>query len=143
MKTIYISILLIISATSLDFIKKSKKFDFKPRQFLSMDSLKKGREELPLIKKVPLSQQDSLPENFDSRFQWPNCTSIGEIYDQGACGDCWAVSATMTATDRWCIAKNQTENPRLSVEGMVGCCKTCGYGCADGFPNYAWAWLAG
>jgi hypothetical protein len=25
----------------------------------------------------------------------------------------------------------------------VGCCKNCGYGCADGFPNYAWKWLAG
>tara|TARA_B110001452_G_scaffold245068_1_gene229497 strand:- start:22 stop:699 length:678 start_codon:yes stop_codon:yes gene_type:complete len=26
---------------------------------------------------------------------------------------------------------------------MVGCCKVCGYGCGDGFPNYAWQWLAG
>ena len=60
-----------------------------------------------------------------------------------ACGDCWAVSAVMTATDRWCIAHNQTTNPRLSVESMVSCCKVCGYGCADGFPNYAWHWLAG
>ena len=34
-------------------------------------------------------------------------------------------------------------NPRLSVEHIVGCCKVCGYGCADGFPNYAWNWLAG
>lgn len=49
----------------------------------------------------------------------------------------------MTATDRWCIFHNQTSNPVLSVESMVGCCHVCGYGCADGFPNYAWAWLAG
>ena len=21
---------------------------------------------------------------------------------------------------------------------QVGCCKSCGYGCGDGFPNYAW-----
>jgi hypothetical protein len=35
------------------------------------------------------------------------------------------------------------QQPVLSVEHMVGCCHVCGYGCGDGFPNYAWAWLAG
>lgn len=84
-----------------------------------------------------------LPESFDARERWPQCRSISEIYDQGACGDCWAVATVMAATDRWCIARNGTSNPRLSIEHMVGCCKACGYGCADGFPNYAWSWLAG
>jgi hypothetical protein len=35
------------------------------------------------------------------------------------------------------------QQPVLSVEHMVGCCHVCGYGCGDGFPNYAWGWLAG
>jgi cathepsin B len=114
------------------------------RQFLSIGSLTKGRSNLlshysknKRIAAVPL------PDHFDARVKWPKCTSISTIYDQGACGDCWAVSTVMTATDRWCISKNQTENPILSVESMVSCCKVCGYGCADGFPNYAWSWLAG
>ena len=143
-----------------------------PRTFLPVSSLTKGRDELPLG-----PSHDStlaLPTSFDSRTKWAECPSINEIYDQSACGDCWAVSSVMTATDRWCIAKNQTENPRLSVEGaflccslcslsllafffsllllfslpfslcrlplpaLVGCCHRCGYGCGDGFPNYAW-----
>ena len=75
--------------------------------------------------------------------------SISDIYDQGACGDCWAVGAITAATDRLCIAGHKAGNgaavgnPRLSVEHIVGCCNVCGYGCADGFPNYAWNWLAG
>lgn len=30
-----------------------------------------------------------LPENFDSRENWPNCPTIREIRDQGSCGSCW------------------------------------------------------
>ena len=30
-----------------------------------------------------------LPENFDSRKQWPNCPTIKEVRDQGSCGSCW------------------------------------------------------
>ena len=94
-----------------------------PRTFLPVSSLTKGRDELPLG-----PSHDStlaLPTSFDSRTRWRFCHSITEIYDQSACGDCWAVSSVMTATDRWCIAKNQTENPRLSVEGAFLCCSLC------------------
>eukprot|EP00756_Hemistasia_phaeocysticola_P023126 Hpha_TRINITY_DN15872_c0_g1::TRINITY_DN15872_c0_g1_i1::g.187848::m.187848/K01363/CTSB; cathepsin B len=110
------------------------------RRFLSPGAVTLGREELAL---GTTRVEGSLPESFDARTRWPKCRSIEMIYDQGACGDCWAVSTVMAATDRWCIGKNQSENPILSVESMVGCCHVCGYGCGDGFPNYAWAWLAG
>ena len=30
-----------------------------------------------------------IPESFDAREKWPQCTSIGEIRDQGSCGSCW------------------------------------------------------
>lgn len=30
-----------------------------------------------------------LPEEFDSRKNWPHCPTIQEIRDQGSCGSCW------------------------------------------------------
>eukprot|EP00310_Coccolithus_braarudii_P025787 CAMPEP_0183359856 /NCGR_PEP_ID=MMETSP0164_2-20130417/53524_1 /TAXON_ID=221442 /ORGANISM="Coccolithus pelagicus ssp braarudi, Strain PLY182g" /LENGTH=304 /DNA_ID=CAMNT_0025534069 /DNA_START=2 /DNA_END=916 /DNA_ORIENTATION=+ len=112
--------------------------------FLRSESLKRGRAELPVVHHLEFEVKQ-LPSEFDARTAWPKCPSISDIWDQSACGDCWAVSAVTTATDRLCIANNRTmtPQPRLSVEHMVGCCRVCGYGCGDGFPNYAWQWLAG
>ena len=45
-----------------------------------------------------------IPTQFDSRTQWPNCTVIGQIRDQGACGSCWAFGAAEMFSDRVCIA---------------------------------------
>lgn len=33
--------------------------------------------------------RSDLPDSFDAREQWPNCSSIGDVRDQGACGSCW------------------------------------------------------
>lgn len=30
-----------------------------------------------------------LPDNFDAREMWKNCSTIAEIRDQGSCGSCW------------------------------------------------------
>ncbi|GFX22537.1 cathepsin B [Trichonephila clavipes] len=30
-----------------------------------------------------------LPDSFDAREQWPHCSTINEIKDQGSCGSCW------------------------------------------------------
>ena len=30
-----------------------------------------------------------LPDSLDAREKWPECTSIQDIRDQGACGSCW------------------------------------------------------
>lgn len=41
---------------------------------------------LPEKKMEPLKD---LPATFDSRTQWPNCPTLKEVRDQGACGSCW------------------------------------------------------
>jgi len=127
----------------LAFFPIAATFDVSSIVFMNISALSVGRAELPLKTYQEGEEGEALPENFDARDAWPNCKSIGEIPDQGACGDCWAVGTLAAATDRMCIATNATQQQRLSVEHMVGCCHVCGYGCGDGFPNYAWAWLAG
>ena len=42
--------------------------------------------ELPVL---DIEVPDDLPDSFDAREQWPNCRSIRDIRDQGACGSCW------------------------------------------------------
>jgi len=78
-----------------------------------------------------------LPDNFDSRTNWPNCPSLKEIRDQGSCGSCWAFAATEAMTDRYCIASGGKQF-HFSAENLVSCCWTCGAGCNGGFPSMAW-----
>jgi len=79
-----------------------------------------------------------LPEQFDSRTNWPNCPTIREIRDQGSCGSCWAFGAVEAMSDRVCIASKGAQNFRFSSEDLVSCCWTCGFGCNGGFPGAAW-----
>ncbi|XP_075217311.1 cathepsin B [Lycorma delicatula] len=79
-----------------------------------------------------------LPEEFDSRTNWPNCPTIREIRDQGSCGSCWAFGAVESMSDRVCIHSNATQNFHFSSENLVSCCHFCGFGCNGGFPGMAW-----
>lgn len=36
-----------------------------------------------------LLSDTALPDNFDAREMWKNCSTISEIRDQGSCGSCW------------------------------------------------------
>lgn len=51
-------------------------------------------------------QVEALPESFDAREQWPDCTSIKEIADQSSCGSCWVSIIhnqlkNISATSQW------------------------------------------
>jgi cathepsin B len=82
-----------------------------------------------------------LPAEFDSRTQWPKCTTIGQIRDQGSCGSCWAFGAVEAMSDRYCIASKGKVNIQISAEDLVSCCQgffSCGNGCDGGQPSAAW-----
>ena len=64
------------------------------------------------------------------------------IYDQGACGSCWAFGATSVMSDRICIhSKGNKMQVILSAENLLSCC-IFSYGCDGGFPSAAWDYWA-
>ncbi|EYC28864.1 hypothetical protein Y032_0007g3465 [Ancylostoma ceylanicum] len=84
-----------------------------------------------------------IPEKFDARERWPNCTSIKHIRDQSNCGSCWAVAAMSAMSDRTCILSNGRINRILSDTEVLSCCfSNCGFGCRGGYVaralGYAW-----
>lgn len=81
-----------------------------------------------------------LPENFDSRTQWPDCPTIQEVRDQASCGSCWAFGAVEAISDRICVASAGQQKPHISAEDLNDCCYSCGFGCGGGFPESAWEW---
>lgn len=43
---------------------------------------------------------DDIPDTFDAREQWPGCSSISDIRDQGSCGSCWVLYNDMATNSR-------------------------------------------
>lgn len=82
----------------------------------------------------------SVPSAFDWRDQrYSHC--VHAIRDQGKCGGCWAEAATEVLSDRLCIATNGTITTTLSPLDLLACTKKC-RGCAGGYPDKAWEYLA-
>ncbi|KAJ7370099.1 hypothetical protein OS493_034310 [Desmophyllum pertusum] len=81
-----------------------------------------------------------IPDTFDAREQWPNCSSIKDVRDQGSCGNSWAVGAAGAITDRICIHSGGKLTPYISAQDLTSCCGGCGYGCNGGFPEAAWSY---
>jgi cathepsin B len=79
-----------------------------------------------------------IPDSFDARKNWPECPSIKEIRDQGACGSCWAFGAVEAMSDRICIASKGKQIVEVSAEDLTSCCESCGFGCSGGYPGAAW-----
>ncbi|KHJ44035.1 papain family cysteine protease [Trichuris suis] len=84
--------------------------------------------------KTEITEKIDLPTNFDARTHWPYCKYVGLIRDQSNCGSCWAVSSASVITDRHCIVSNGFEQPYISDEQLLACCKSCGFGCEGGYP---------
>ncbi|NXE41719.1 CATB protein, partial [Ptilorrhoa leucosticta] len=96
-----------------------------------------GGPKLP--ERVDFAADLELPDNFDSRTQWPNCPTISEIRDQGSCGSCWAFGAVEAISDRICVHTNAKVSVEVSAEDLLSCCGfECGMGCNGGYPSGAW-----
>ncbi|KAI1286143.1 Cathepsin B [Halotydeus destructor] len=98
-----------------------------------------NEERLPVLVHEEIGD---LPESFDARTQWPECTTISEIRDQGSCGSCWAFGAVEAMSDRYCIASGGKTIVQISAEDLVSCCQgffSCGFGCNGGRPGAAWS----
>jgi len=81
-----------------------------------------------------------LPNQFDARTAWTQCSTISRILDQGHCGSCWAFAAVESLSDRFCIHFDM--NISLSVNDLLACCGfMCGDGCDGGYPIYAWRYF--
>lgn len=95
------------------------------------------KSELPV--NYPKLTFRDLPENFDSRTEWPDCQSIKMVRDQGSCGSCWAFGAVEAISDRYCVASGGKLQVEISSEDLLTCCGfLCGDGCDGGFPGSAW-----
>lgn len=101
----------------------------------------------PATRKTLFSTSDSaIPESFDVRTNWPECSAItGRVRDQSDCGSCWAFGSTEAFNDRHCIATGDATTV-LSPEDTVSCCSgvNCAFsmGCNGGQPSGAWKWFS-
>jgi cathepsin B len=81
----------------------------------------------------------AVPASFDARTAFANCTVIGTIRDQSACGSCWAFGSVESFEDRRCISTG--EDKEFSPLD-VGACSGAGNGCSGGMPTQALEWMA-
>jgi len=75
-----------------------------------------------------------------TNYNWVSCGVTTPIYNQGACGSCWAFSATETIESYFALDGN--ELTQLGVEQIVDC-DTGGedQGCNGGFPTGAYQYV--
>uniref|UniRef100_T1K127 Peptidase C1A papain C-terminal domain-containing protein n=1 Tax=Tetranychus urticae TaxID=32264 RepID=T1K127_TETUR len=73
------------------------------------------------LRQVHHEINEELPESFDAREAWPNCTQIRTIRDQGNCGSSWAFSPVEVMSDRICIASHGALQVSLSAQEIVAC----------------------
>jgi len=105
------------------------------QRVVTMLGVKEGGKKLPVLtRQVP----NSIPTHFDSRTKWPNCPTIRQIRDQGACGSCWAFGTVEAISDRICISSNGKQTPQISAEDLNSCSGLGG--CDGGYPSEAWQW---
>jgi len=155
---VVVSILLVVvnvfASPAIDFdliesINSNEKSTWKAgmNEFFSEKDLQDAKRLMgwvPSGNKLPIKEIDpasDIPDSFDSATQWPNCDTIGTIYNQADCGSCWAFGCVEAVSDRFCIFSKASFNEILSFQDETSCNEMCG-GCEGGDPNSAWEFVA-
>ncbi|KAL0485410.1 cathepsin B [Acrasis kona] len=80
----------------------------------------------------------ALPDNYIINQTYPNC--LGDIRNQGACGNCYAITAVEVMADRLCMAtKGQLNNVVLSIQQLTSCAQS--NGCSGGTGTTPWNFI--
>jgi C1A family cysteine protease len=74
-----------------------------------------------------------------SSYDWTDCGCDTGIYNQGACGDCWAFSATETIESYYCLYGGGSLT-NLAMEQIVDCDPNDD-GCNGGWPYRAYEYV--
>ncbi len=75
-------------------------------------------QHLKPIKKSFADIDVEIPEEFDAREHWQDCSFISVIMDQGKCGSSWAIAPALAMSDRLCIHKGM-KDASVSAEHLV------------------------
>merc|ERR1711893_575506 len=81
------------------------------------------------------------PSNADS-LDWRDVAgAVTPVKDQGACGSCWAFSATEAVESAYAIAGN--DQVIMAPQELVDCTRSLfgNHGCNGGWYYYAYDWL--
>ncbi|XP_015793431.1 cathepsin B-like [Tetranychus urticae] len=70
-------------------------------------------------KTYPTKLHEHLPKSFDARVVWPNCTSIGKVYDQKKGYPSWIYAAVGSIADRLCIQTGAEIDVEATVEQII------------------------
>ncbi|XGW24196.1 hypothetical protein V3C99_005969 [Haemonchus contortus] len=109
---------------------------------MKTDYIRNARKLYKVKKAEEQTTNEDIPESFDSRIVWKNCSSITYVRDQSQCGSCWAVSAASTMSDRICVQTKGKLQTILSDTDILSCCgRMCGDGCEGGYDHLAWEWV--
>jgi len=102
---------------------------------------KRELERKDLDKNPVIAIPDSaIPVNFTASQNWPNCKTIGTIYNQARCGSCWAFGGVESASDRFCIATKGKINQPFSFAEITEC-STEADGCDGGSASAVWDFI--
>lgn len=83
-----------------------------------MGVLPNHKNYLPPMKEK-LVEATYIPQQFDSREEWPHCPTIREIRDQGSCGSCWVSGFVIKTMFMLLISKLISRIRKLNILSAI------------------------
>lgn len=92
------------------------------------------------VEACPFTEEEELPESFDSRERWPQCFN-NPIHSMGNCTASWAIAAASTLSNRFCIADPQTHGDLMLSPQQLLSCDSANRGCEGGDLDTVWRFV--